>query len=205
MVMWRDDPRASLKRALDLSRRAVAIDETDSFAYSMLGVVQMFHRDYELARTSLVHAIELNPNDFLARRWYANYLAAIGRAEEGLAELEHASRLNPFDTRWVPWIRGLVAFSARRYELAVDSLRQVHNPINEVRGWLAASYANAGRLPEARATLDEFFRIAEIDMAKFPGRRLRDWIPYWHGAFEYRDQSDFDHLFDALRKAGLQD
>lgn len=87
MAMWRDDPRASLKRALDLSRRAVAIDETDSFAYSMLGVVQMFHRDYELA----------------------------------------------------------------------------------------------------------------------PGRRLRDWIPYWHGAFEYRDQSDFDHLFDALRKAGLQD
>ena len=42
-------------------------------------------------------------------------------------------------------------------------------------------------------------------MAVFPGRRLKNWEPYWHGAFEYRDQKDFDHLFDALRKAGLQE
>ena len=40
-------------------------------------------------------------------------------------------------------------------------------------------------------------------MAVFPGRRLRDWEGYWHGAFEYQDQKDFDHLFDALRKAGM--
>ena len=77
--------------------------------------------------------------------------------------------------------------------------------INEVRGWLAASYAHAGRLQEARATLEEFLRIAESDMAVFPGRRLKDWEPYWHGAFEYRDQKDFDHLFDALREAGLEE
>jgi hypothetical protein len=42
-------------------------------------------------------------------------------------------------------------------------------------------------------------------MAEFPGRRLADWIPYWHGALEYRDQEDFNHLFDALRLAGLKD
>jgi hypothetical protein len=40
-------------------------------------------------------------------------------------------------------------------------------------------------------------------MAVFPGRRLRDWEEYWHGAIEYRDQKDFDHLFAALRKAGM--
>ncbi len=72
-----------------------------------------------------------------------------------------------------------------------------------MRGWLAASYAHAGRLQEARATLEEFLRIAETDMAVFPGRRLKDWEPYRHGAFEYQDQKDFDHLFDALHKAGL--
>jgi adenylate cyclase len=42
-------------------------------------------------------------------------------------------------------------------------------------------------------------------MAVFPGRKLKDWEPYWHGAFEYKDQKDFDHLFEALRKAGMQD
>jgi hypothetical protein len=72
-------------------------------------------------------------------------------------------------------------------------------------GWLAASYAHAGRLQEARAMLEEFLRVAESDMAVFPGRRLKDWESYWHGALEYQEQKDFDHLFDGLRKAGPQE
>ena len=82
-------------------------------------------------------------------------------------------------------------------------LRQARDPVNEVRGWLAASYAHAGRLQEEKAMLQEFLRVAESDMAVFPGHRLKDWVSYWHGNFEYQDQKDFDHLFDALRKAGL--
>jgi tetratricopeptide (TPR) repeat protein len=205
MACWRDNPRASLGRALDLARRAVVLDETDSFAHSMLGIVQLFGREFEPARASFLHAIALNPNDFMSRRWYANFLAATGEPEEGLQQLQLARRLNPFDTRWVPWNEGLIAFTARRYDQAIAALRQVHNPINEVRGWLAASYAHAGRIAEAEATLEEFLRVAETDMAVFPGRRLRDWIDYWHCALEYRDSRDFDHLFDALRKAGLRD
>ena len=105
----------------------------------------------------------------------------------------------------MPWDRGIACFTARRYDEAIAALRQARNSINEVRGWLAASYAHAGRLEEARATLQEFLQIAEAAMAVFPGRRLKDWEPYWHGAFWYRDQNDFDHLFAALRKAGLPD
>jgi hypothetical protein len=42
-------------------------------------------------------------------------------------------------------------------------------------------------------------------MAVFPGRTLKDWEPYWHAMFEYQDQKDFDHLYAALRKAGMPD
>ena len=38
----------------------------------------------------------------------------------------------------------------------------------------------------------------------FPGRRLEQWGPSLHAAIEYRDQAAFDHLFGALRAAGLQ-
>ena len=86
---------------------------------------------------------------------------------------------------------------------AIVTLKQVRDPINEVRGWLAASYAQAGRLQEARTVLEEFLHVAESDMAVFPGRKLKDWVSFWHGTFEYQDQKDFDHLFDGLRKAGL--
>ena len=36
----------------------------------------------------------------------------------------------------------------------------------------------------ARATLEEFLRVAEEDMAIFPGRKLAAWEDYWHGAIE---------------------
>jgi hypothetical protein len=100
--------------------------------------------------------------------------------------------------------RGVALFTARRYDEAVATLKQVHNPTNEVRLWLAASYAGAGCLPEARAALAEFLAVAERDMAQFPGRRLADWRPHLHRFVEYRDLREFDHLAAALQASGLE-
>jgi TolB-like protein/DNA-binding SARP family transcriptional activator len=205
MACWTLDRESALAKSYELAHRAVELDETDSFTHTMLGIVQIFRREYEEAESEIVKAIDLNPSDAVARRYYALFLAATGRAEAGIEQIELGRRLNPFDTRWVPWDKGIVCFTARRYDEAIAALRQARDPINEVRGWLAASYAQAGRLEEARTTLEEFLRIAESDMAAFPGRRLKDWEAYWHGAFEYRDREDLDHLFDGLRKAGLLD
>ncbi len=205
MAWWTADRENALAKAYELARRGAELDETDSFAHSILGAVHLIRREYGEARSEITKSVDLNPNDPVARRYYGMFLAATGNVHAGIEQIELGTRLNPFDTRWVPWDRGIVCFTARRYDEAIAALRQARDPINEVRGWLAASYAQAGRLQEARATLEEFLRVAESDMAVFPGRRLKDWEPYWHGAFEYQDQKDFDHLFDALRKAGLEE
>jgi hypothetical protein len=99
----------------------------------------------------------------------------------------------------------MVHFTAGRYSEAITTLNQIPEPINEIRGWLAASYAHAGHLSEAKASLAEFLRSARDDMVVYPGDRLKDWEPYWHASIEYRNQRHFDHLFNALRKAGLSD
>jgi tetratricopeptide (TPR) repeat protein len=119
-----------------------------------------------------------------------------------VAEFETAQRFNPFDLSWIPWLKGMAHFTARQYDAAIANLERVEVPIAEVHGWLAASYAQVGRLDDARAALEAFLRENERSMAVFPGRRLRDWETYWHAAVEYRDQAEFDHLFAALRKAG---
>ena len=203
MACWVTDRDAALLKAYKLAQRAVELDETDSFVHAILGIMKLFRREFDEARSEAKRAIDLNPSDWVARRYYGMLLAATGDPEAGIEQLELGRRLNPFDTRWVPWDLGIIYFTAHRYDEAIAALRQVRDPINEVRGWLAASYAQAGRLEEARATLEEFLRVAKTDMAVFPGRRLKDWEAYWHGAFEYQDQKDFDHLFDALRKAGM--
>jgi hypothetical protein len=36
-----------------------------------------------------------------------------------------------------------------------------------------------------------------------PKPRLKDWEPYWRRVVWYKDESDYEHLFEGLRKAGL--
>ena len=139
-----------------------------------------------------------------ARGVYGIYLYAVGEIDAALEQFDIARRHNPFEFNWIIMCRGVALFTARRYDEAVATLKQVHNPTNEVRLWLAASYAGAGCLPEARAALAEFLTVAERDMAQFPGRRLADWRPHLHRFVEYRDLREFDHLAAALQAAGLQ-
>jgi adenylate cyclase len=203
MAWWIADRENAISRAYQLAKRAVALDETDSIAHSVLGTIQLIRREFEEARSEIQRALDLNPNDAEARRYYGLYLAVTGNPEAGIEQIDLAKQLNPFDTRWVPWVRGIACFTAHRYDEAIAALRQARETNNEVRGWLAASYAHAGRLQEARAMLDEFLRVAKSDMVVSLRPRLEDWKPYWQGAYWYQERKDYDHLFDGLLKAGL--
>jgi TolB-like protein len=201
---WVEESGEPLATALALAQRAVLLDEADCRARWLLGHVHVFRREYDEARAHLQTAIALNPNDVEARGVYGIYLYAVGEIDAALEQFDIARRHNPFEFNWIIMCRGVALFTARRYDEAVATLKQVHNPTNEVRLWLAASYAGAGCLPEARAALAEFLAVAERDMAQFPGRSLTDWRPHLHRFVEYRDLGEFDHLADALQAAGLQ-
>jgi adenylate cyclase len=199
------EPRArSLDTAFALAQRAVLLNEADCRARWLLGNVHIYRREFDEARSQLLTALALNPNDVEARAIYGMYLIAVGDVAAAVEQFDIAKRHNPFEFNWVVWYRGIALFTARRYDEAIATLKQVHNPNNEVRCWLAASYAAAGRLAEARATLAEFLAAAEREMVRFPGRRLDAWEPYLHGLIEYRDPREFDHLLSALRAAGLE-
>lgn len=203
MAHWMAERESLFKDIYRHAEHAVALDDSDSIVLCMLGFVKVFAREYEEARTHLERALASNPNDTEARLYYAVYLIATGQADAAIDQLDLAKRQNPFDLSWAPWVRGIAYFSARRYGEAIAVLNQIPEPINEIRGWLTACYAQVGRLTEAKASLDDFLRIARHDMVVYPGDRLEDWESYWHAAMEYRDQRDFDHLFEALHKAGL--
>ncbi len=205
MAHWVDDRDKAFADAIDAENTAVGIDDTDSRIHCQLGQLHLYCRAFDEAGQDFGMAIRLNPNDFQAMALYGNYLTAIGNPEDAIEQFDKAMRLNPLEPSWVRWLRGAACFTAKRYDEAIADLRSIRKPFNEVRGWLAASYAGAGRLDEARATLEEFLRVAEEDMAVFPGRKVAAWETYWHGALEYQNEADFEHLYDALRKAGLEE
>lgn len=205
MAHWVEGRESALRSAFDNAKTAVMLDESFSGALATLGSIKLYYRDFDDALHDLERALELNPNDNQTLDLYALYLVAVGRTDDALAQHALSTRINPFQPFWAVWGRGIAFFSARRYDDAILTLRSIKDTINEARGWLAASYAGAGRLDEARAMLEEFLRMAEDDMVVFPGRKVAAWEDYWHGAIEYKNEADFEHLYDALRKAGLED
>ncbi len=202
---WVDDRDAAFANSIEAAKSAAALDPADSSVYSRLGTLHMNRREFDEAGQYFEKAVSLNPNDSQALALFGVYLTAIGEPEQGIEQFNQAMRLNPFEPRWFRWSRGIAYFTAGRYEDAITDLRSINSPINEARGWLAASYAHAGQLDEARAMLEKFLQIAEQEMAVFPGRKLSAWEAYWHGAIEYKNEAHFEHLYDGLRKAGLPD
>ena len=205
MAHWVSDRDAAFAKSMEAARKAVELDPADSVAYSRLGTLQMNLREFNDAGRSFRKAISLNPNDSQAFALFGVYLTAIGEPEQGIEQFNKAMRLNPFEPKWFRWSRGIACFTAGRYEDAIEDLSSIDSPINEVRGWLAASYAHAERLEEAKAMLEIFLQTAEREMSVFPGQKLSAWEDFWHGAIEYKNEANFQHLYDGLRKAGLSD
>ena len=204
MAHWVADRDRSLAMAYASAKKAVALDDADGTAFARLGMCHVYHRAFDDALDSFKRALMLNPNDYYALGFFGFYLTAVGRIDEALTKFDQSARINPLQPEWVGWLSGIAFFTARQYDQAITVLRPIKDTVNEVRGWLTASYAGAGRIDEARAMLEEFLRVAEDDMAVFPGRKLVDWEPFWHGAIEYQNEADFEHLYDQLEKAGLE-
>jgi len=200
---WVADLDQSLASALEFAKKAVTLDDTDSTARWILSLVCTMMHNYGEARAHIEKALEFNPNDTEARCIYGNVLSFIGEPEKALEEFEIAKRHNPFDLSWLPWVKGMAYFTARRYAEAIETFSQIHDPNHEINYWLAASYAHAGQLTEARAKLREFLLIAERDMAYFPDQNSQEWMNYLDRSLPYEDRRDLHHLCEGLRKAGL--
>jgi tetratricopeptide (TPR) repeat protein len=202
MEFWVDDRDKVFAQAFDAAREALARDPMDSMVQAHLGMLHMYRREFDEAGLRFAEALRLNPNDSSALGLYGLFLAAVGRAEQAIAQFEQAERLNPLRSSWLNRLKGIAYFSAGRYTDAITSFKASGGAVNQERGWLAASCAQAGRLDEARAHLQSFLSVAENEMAVLPGRTVGAWRSCWR-PIEYQRAHDCDRLFDGLRKAGL--
>jgi adenylate cyclase len=104
-------------------------------------------------------------------------------------------QLDPFYVPFAPAVLGAY-YMLRQYAQAVPLLRECVSRAPNFRSghvWLAATYAQLGKLEEARAQAAEVLRIEP--KWTIEGTQAR------HAPFKRTD--DAEHLFDGLRKAGL--
>src|SRR5262249_1083800 len=110
----------------------------------------------------------------------------------GLQALDLALQRDPYPPSWTWTVRGLILYHLERYEAAITALRSMHSRHFWESARLAASYAQIGRLAEAREELAHCLR-------ERPDASLAS---VGHG-IGYADQRLREHLLDGLRKAGL--
>jgi len=166
-------------------------------------MLHMYRREFDQGALRFAEALRLNPNDSRALGLHGLFLAAVGRGEEAVAQLERAERLNPLRPGWLNRLKGIACFSAGRYAEAIAGFKANGVAINQERGWLAASCGQAGRLDEARTHLQSFLCVARQEMPA-PAPTVGAWRACWR-PIEYRHERDLDRLCDGLRLAGLPD
>ena len=124
---WEDMPYA-LALAEDVSRRAIAADEDEPWAYLAQAMTAYATRDNTLAMAAVRQAIALNPNFAFAHGQLGLAHAMGGRAAEALACIDHALRLSPREAFLgdYQFFYATAHFQGCSYELGLQFAREAH-------------------------------------------------------------------------------
>jgi len=118
-------------RAIAAARKAVELDDSLAEAHRALAFAEWWGNwDFVDGEKEFRRAIELNPNDPAARKWYANVLAIQGRFPESLEENDKAQELDP-TSHSILADRGLMLFNAGRKDDAIALLKEVERSAPE--------------------------------------------------------------------------
>ena len=95
---------AATERAIEEARRALAIDSTLADGYVALGTAHGYVSQWEKSDAEMRHAIELEPDNAMARQAFSRQLIVRGYAKEGLDQLERARKVEPTSPLISAWL-----------------------------------------------------------------------------------------------------
>jgi len=89
------DPREEMPKAKAAATKASEIDDSIAETHISLGGVAFFYDwDWDAAEREFKRAIELDPSLVRAHHWYGDYLSAMERHDEAIAEMTRAEELS---------------------------------------------------------------------------------------------------------------
>jgi len=185
----------SLDRAEELTRKVISSDESHWYAHTILSMTYAFKRQYDKALPEAEKAVALSPSSALAVFMLGSALAHSERFEEAIPYIKKSLRLSPIEGIQHLVSLGNVYWFLGRYDEAIEiyekalKLQPDYVPAHVA---LAAAYASAGRVGEARSQAAEVMRID-------PQFSLETYAKHHALRKELVDQR-----VEALSKAGLK-
>ncbi len=156
-------PSEAWPKAKAAAMQALDIDDTLPEAHASLGLVkEHFEWDWTGAEREFRRAIELNPNSATAHHWYGDFLANMGRSEEGLRETKKAQELDPLSLI-INTTLAKQLYLAGKNDQAVEQLRKVLDidaKFAPARPLLEEVYAGMGKQKEAVAEREKILSLS---------------------------------------------
>ena len=195
LFYWTDQRDDSIRLGLEFANRALAIDDRLPQGHQTRSLVYLLQGRHELALEEAETTIRLHPNYADGQAAMAFIQSYAGYPEQALESLQRVKKLNPRGTGIYLSIEGRALFLLGRFDEAMPVFQEAvqRNPaVDQSHLFLAATYAELGRLEDAAWSIDEVLSInPEISLA----RERRKSI--------YARASDLELYVEALRKAGL--
>jgi tetratricopeptide (TPR) repeat protein len=193
---WTDSPETSVEQAAELTKKALALDESQAEPHALLGNLYLLNKDYEKAIVEGERSVDLNPNGADEHVWLAAILIWAGRPGEAIGLMKIAMRLNPVPPNWYFATLGNAYLMTERYKEAVDEFKKALEPSPDfllAHLGLITCYSLMGLKGEIAGSVAEVLRIDP----KFSLDRLAKAMPFMN-----REILQF--MLETLREAGLK-
>ncbi len=170
-------PKEAYRQAKVSAKKALELNPLSAKALTGLAHVRCHYEwDWQRAEEMFQQAIDLNPGYGTAHHWYAECLAAMGRLDEALKEIQLAREFDPFSLQ-INASYGLILYFLRRYNEAINQYQntlEMNNRFFAVHLFSGLAYLKVGQLDAALLQLEQAVTLS--DNSPF----VIAWLGYGH-------------------------
>jgi TolB-like protein/Tfp pilus assembly protein PilF len=156
-------PKEAMSAAKTMATKALQLNDALAEAHISLAAVDLLYDwNWSEAEREFERAIALNRNYATAHQWYAEYLTAMGRHNEAIAEIKKALDLDPRSpiiTRDVGWHY----YCARQYDQAIEQCQEtlkIDRNFAQTHTLLGLAYVKKRMFPDAIAEMQNAVRLS---------------------------------------------
>jgi serine/threonine-protein kinase len=167
-------PNDAFPKAQAAAEKALEMDDTLAEARTSLAWVRAnYNWAWFAAEKEFKRAIELKPSYAVAHQWFSNYLGAMARHDESIAEAKRAQELDPLSL-YITFNLGNMLYLARQYD---DAIEECHKTLEMdpnfyvSRIFLPLPYAQKGMFKEATEELNKAKKLLKEETPKIKATR----------------------------------